>query len=471
MPKTIEVDVAIIGAGTAGLGALRQVKAAGKSFVLIERGELGTMCARVGCIPSKAVLHASELIHTAAALDDAMPAARRAELASRLWQQAREVRDRSADAMAKETLELAAEGFIPGDARLVSANEIQVGAQLVRARAIVIATGSTPVLPDEYKTLGDGVLTTDSLFDLNTLPSSIGLVGLGAIGLEMGVALSRLGVRVTGADKSSIVGGIRDPLIASTARRSLGRELTIWLDAPVHVKRHGNGKFELLSGENEERRAEVESVLVALGRRSTLAELHLHNAGIDVDENGKVEFDAQTMRIGDSNFYLAGDVDNERPLKHEAADEGSIAGWNAARHHTNDRWKRRVPLSIAFTNPDIGAIGCPFDKLPAGTLVAESKADSNARSSIAQQPDNVVRLYAEPETGKLLGAAVFSGSGEHLAHLLALAIQRGETAESLLQMPFYHPTVEELLQTALRDAVSKTGGSKQGLELELFRPD
>jgi dihydrolipoamide dehydrogenase len=108
---------------------------------------------------------------------------------------------------------------------------------------------------------------------------------------------------------------------------------------------------------------DVECVLVAFGRRSTHAALGLRSAGIEPDQHGILQLDPQTMRIGDSNFYVAGDVNNTRPLQHEAADEGSIAGWNAATHGTNDSWKRRVPLLIAFVNPDIASIGCPFDKL------------------------------------------------------------------------------------------------------------
>lgn len=455
MASVTEIDVAILGAGTAGLGALREVKAAGKSFVLVERGELGTMCARVGCIPSKAVLHASELARVAFDGDSGLSAAQLADGANSLWRHARATRDESAEGMAKETLELAGDGLIRGDARVTGPNEIQVGDRVIRARAIVIATGSAPTVPQAWKALGDGILTTDTLFDLECLPSSIGLIGLGAIGLEMGVALSRLGVCVTGADQSNVVGGIKDPLIAQTAAQHVEREMTMWLDEPVDIKRCETGGFELRSGDAAQRHANVDYVLVALGRRSTLGSLGLQNAGIALDEHDNVSFDPQTMRIGESNFYLAGDVDNSRPLQHEASDEGCIAGWNAARHGSNDRWRRRVPLSIAFTNPDIAAIGCPFDKLPAGTLVAEGTANGNARSKIADQSDNVVRLYVEPGSGKLIGASLFAGAGEHLAHLLAWAVQRGETVGELLQLPFYHPTVEEIIQTALRDAASK----------------
>jgi dihydrolipoamide dehydrogenase len=461
MTHITEVDVAIIGAGTAGLNALRQVKDAGKSFVLIERGELGTMCARTGCIPSKAVLHASEVMgywveaEAEGEANAGTPSRRVTDKANRLWRLARATRDRSAEGMAKETLELAGDKLIRGAAHVINANDIQVGDRVIRARATVIATGSAPFVPDQWKALGTEILTTDSLFDLDTLPSTMGLIGLGAIGLEMGVALSRLGVHVTAADQADVVGGIGDPLIAQVARQHVEREMTMWLGEPVDLERNAAGGFAMVSGGPTQRRAEVERVLVALGRRSSLPQLDLQNAGVEVDEHGNVPFDPQTMRIGESNFYLAGDVANARPLQHEAADEGSIAGWNAARHESNDSFRRRVPLSIAFTNPDFAATGCAFDKLPAGTLIAEGCAHGNARSGITDQNDNVVRLYVEPDSGRLLGAALFSGAGEHLAHLLAWAVQRGETVEELLRLPFYHPTVEEMLQTALHDAAAK----------------
>lgn len=236
MRDITEIDVTILGAGTAALGALRQVKDAGKSFALIERGELGTMCARVGCIPSKAVLHAGELMSLAAEGDDGVPAPQIIEKANRLWHLARATRDESVTSMAKETLELAGDGLIRGDACVAGPTEIQVGDRIIRARAIVIATGSAPSVPAEWRAFGDGVLTTDSLFDLPSLPSSIGVIGLGAIGLEMGVALGRLGVRVTGADQSSVVGGIKDPLIAQVALQHFEREMTIWLVDPRELQ-------------------------------------------------------------------------------------------------------------------------------------------------------------------------------------------------------------------------------------------
>lgn len=454
MPELTEVDVAILGAGTAGLNALRQVKNAGKSFVLIERGDLGTMCARTGCIPSKAVLHASDQMNRSAAEATSLQAAN-GFAANQLWNDARKTRRESVAGEAEETLKLAEDRLIRGDARIVGPNDIRVGERMIKARAVVLATGSVPTVPAAWKALGERVLTTESLFDLKELPATMGVIGLGAIGLEMGVALSRLGVRVVGADQASTIGGIVDPYVEAIARQHFEQEMTMWLDAAVDMIRTPSGSFQLQTKHADRKSAEVEYVLVALGRRSTLSTLGLQHAGIVVDDEGNVEFDSQTMRIGTLNFYLAGDVSGSRPLQHEAADEGAIAGWNAARHGTGGSWRRRVPLSIAFTNPDFASIGCPFDKLPHDTLVVEGTSDGNARSKIAGAADNVVRLYVDPADGHLIGATVFALAGEHLAHLLAWAVQRRETVESMLQLPFYHPTVEEIIQTALRAAAKK----------------
>lgn len=329
--------------------------------------------------------------------------------------------------------------------------------------AIVIATGSVPTVPDDWKALGEGVLTTDSLFDLKQLPVSIGVIGLGAIGLEMGIALSRLGVRVVGVEQEMSLSGMTDPYVEAIVRRHFEHDMTMWLGAAVDISRNPSGSFKLRSKDDGKKSTDVDCILVALGRRPTLSTLGLDSARIVVDDD-KVDVDPQTMRIGTSNFYLAGDVSGMRPLQHEAADEGAIAGWNAARCEAPRSWPRRLPLSIAFTNPDFTSIGCPFDELPGDAVIVEGTSDGNARSKIARAHDAVVRLYVSPADGRLLGATVFARGGEHLAHLIAWAVQRGEKVEDMRRMPFYHPAVEEIVQTALRAAAKKLSGH-QGLDL------
>ena len=453
----IYTDVAIIGAGTAGLNALKEVRRAGKSFVLIDQGPLGTTCARVGCMPSKAVLHAGALKQGSAFIGtDAGCATGAAPDA--LWQAARKMRDTLAKGAADRTNAAAGENLVMGRARFIAPDAVEVGGRRVVAKAFVVAAGSRPLVPAFLDVVSDRVLTTDTLFEMASLPRSIGILGLGAIGLEIGLALSRLGVRVVAGDIKSAPAGIADPEIGARAVSHFGggEGLTLWLGQRVAVKREPTG----ISISNGAQTGHVDWLLAALGRKPALEGLHLAAAGIPTDEHGMPAIDPATMRAGESAIYFAGDISGQRPLQHEAADEGMMAGWGAARHGDAEAFQRRVPLSIVFSDPDIAAVGTPFDQLDLeNTIIGSASGQGNGRSRIIHAEDNLVRIYADRATGRLLGAGVFAVGGEHIAHLLAWAIQRGETAAELLEMPFYHPTVEEMVQTGLADIVRQQGSS------------
>ena len=152
-------------------------------------------------------------------------------------------------------------------------------------------------------------------------------------------------------------------------------------------------------------------------------------------------------------IFVAGDVGNVVPLLHEAADEGRISGHNAARAALGksvDQMARRAPLQVVFTDPQIGIVGGGFTALPPGAFVTgEASFEDQGRARILLRNKGLVRVYAETATGRFLGAEMFAPDGEHLAHLLAWALQTGQTVDEMLAMPYYHPVVEEALRTAL----------------------
>ncbi|MGB9193356.1 MAG: FAD-dependent oxidoreductase, partial [Azonexus sp.] len=374
---------------------------------------------------------------------------------AQVWAALRQQRDQFAGRPAKAARSLAGEFLLEGPAsfREPGVLEVQLGddVQIVRAGAVVIATGSRPVLPKWLATVAERTVTTDQLFELPALPKRVGVLGLGAIGLEMGLALSRLGVEVIGADVANTVAGIVDPAIGERAIARFGREITLWLGSEVSVSASGE-EVLMRSGD---RVAKVDLLLAALGRRPNVDSLNLAAAGIAVDARGMPEFDPATMQIGDFPVFIAGDANGDRPLMHEAADEGAIAGYNAARAEIT-RFRRKVAIGIAFSDPDVVSVGARLDQLdPQAIAVGSAGGDSNGRAKILGSEESLLRLYADARDGKLLGAAMVATGGEHLAHLLAWAIQRGETAQSLLQLPFYHPVVEEMLQTALKEIAQK----------------
>lgn len=457
MNHVIQTDVVIIGAGSAGLYALREVRRAGRDFLLIDRGPLGTTCARVGCMPSKVALHAgAEWARRVAFPEmgisgmDGLSIDRDAA-----WAKLRKQRDFFASNGALKARSAAGDKLVKGSARFIEPNLIEVetaGGELqIRAQSVVIATGSRPVLPGWLESVRDRTLTTDELFELGTLPGSVGILGLGAIGLEMGLALSRLGIRVVGVDLAVNVGGIVDPVIGERATSRFGQEMTLWLGIETKVERSEAGV--MLRGPGRE--TEVDCLLAALGRRPNIDMLDLAAAGFPLDERGLPLFNRQTMQIGDLPVYIAGDANADVPLMHEAADEGAIAGYNAARAAPT-AFRRKIPLGIAFSNPDVVTVGARFDALPKqGVIVGSATGEQNGRARILGATDALLRIYADSVTGKVLGAAMLATGGEHLAHLLAWAIQRGETAEALLELPFYHPVLEEMLQTALQALVTQ----------------
>jgi len=241
MSKQISVDVAIIGAGTAGLYALREVRRAKKSFVLIDTGPLGTTCARVGCMPSKVALHIADFWHSRQEFPRyGISGAQHLRLDSAVaWQALREQRDIFSGGAVASAKRAAGEQLIMGRARFLTPTLLEVehadGTQQIQAKAVIIATGSRPVMPDFLQPFAEHCITTDDFFEMEVLPKSIGVLGLGAIGLEMGLALARLGVAVYGADMATSVGGISDPEVSQHALDEFSKEMQLYLGAPAEL--------------------------------------------------------------------------------------------------------------------------------------------------------------------------------------------------------------------------------------------
>lgn len=441
------VDVAIVGAGTAGLAALREVRDRTEDFVLINAGPYGTTCARVGCMPSKALIAAANAFHARKKLDEfgvRGAGELRADIPAVL-QRVRALRDGFVSGVLRSTEDLS-DRNIPGHARLEGPNRLIVGERVIEAARIILAPGSSPVVPQPWRALGNRILTSDSLFEQEDLPARMGVIGLGPLGVEIAQALARLGIEVHGFDAASRIAGISDDKVADAARAEIDREFPLHLGVQVDLEDAGDGVAIRWAGES----VTVDKVLVAVGRRPNLVGLGLETLGVPLDENGMPEIDLSTMRIGDTPVLLAGDADGHLPLLHESADDGHIAGLNATSSEPI-RLSRRTPLSVVFCDPEVASVGQKLEDLdPESTLVGEMDFAGQGRARIMQENRGLLRLYAARTDGRLLGAEMAVPAAEHLAHLLALAIGQGLTVNDLLRMPFYHPTLEEGLRTALR---------------------
>ncbi|RTZ79041.1 MAG: dihydrolipoyl dehydrogenase [Gammaproteobacteria bacterium] len=411
-----EVDVAIIGSGTAGLNAMGRVRRSKKSFVLINGGEAGTTCARVGCMPSKVIIQVAEDFHRRT-LYPRMGIEGGEQLSVNIpevMEHVRELRDTFVDrVLSNSTDHLSEEEFIEQYARFLEPTllELEDGTR-IRAGRVVIATGSTPVVPEAWKAFGDRVVTTDDFFEL-----------------------------------AERIGGASDPKVVEAALDVIGKEFPLHLGHPVEISEEEDGRLRVTAGEQS---VVVDKVLASMGRRPNIDRLDIENLGIERDERGLLPYNPNTMQVADLPIFLAGDVDGTRPILHEAGDEGKIAGYNAAHYPDIRAFKRKVRLSITFCDPNIVSVGMRYEELdPESTAIGEMKIAPVGRALIMGRNRGTIRVYADKGSGRLLGAEMCTPRGENLGHLLAWCLRHEVTVGHLIQMPFYHPVMEEALQAAL----------------------
>jgi dihydrolipoamide dehydrogenase len=462
--KTLRTEVAVIGAGTAGMTGYRAAKTGGKQTLLIESNVYGTTCARVGCMPSKLLISAADaahMLHTAAGFGVHAGEVRIDGKA--VMARVRSERDRFVGFVVESVDGYPTEDKLHGHARFLSPTQLQIDDHtLVEAERFVIATGSTPIVPDEWRAAGPRVINSDAVFDWDDLPQSVAVAGTGVIGLELGQALHRLGVRVTIFGRGTSVAQLSDPAVLDVARSAMQDELDVRFKTRiVEVAPQDDGLSITSEDANGDQQTEhFEYLLSAIGRRPNVHQLGLENTGLQRDHHGIPLYNSQTMQCKEhdgtgSAIFIAGDANNERPQLPEAADHGRIAGDNAARYPDVQPGLRRTPLAISFTEPQIATMGSSYGELcvtHAGRFaVGQVSFHNQGRSRVMLQNKGLLRVYAEYQSGRFLGAEMIGPRAENIGHLLAWAVQAGLTVDAMLDMPFYHPVVEEGVRTALRD--------------------
>ena len=464
--KQIQADVVVIGGGTAGMGAFRNARLHTDNVYLIESHVFGTTCARVGCMPSKLLIAAAEARHHALHtdpfgihLDKNSIVVNGEEVMNRVKSE----RDRFVGFVVEDIEAWPADKRIIGEAKFIDEHTIQIDDHTqIQADRIVIATGSRPVILPQWQALGDKVIINDDVFSWDTLPQSVAVFGPGVIGLELGQALSRLGVEVKIFGVGGMLGGISDPVVLAEAKAVFSEELDLHLDAQTEVKLNADGKVEVQWTENGESGVyTADYLLAAVGRRPNVDRLGLENLTIQLDARGVPVAHPFTMQTSIPHIFIAGDASNQLPLLHEASDQGKIAGENAGTYPVIHKGLRRSPIGVVFTNPQIASIGLRYAQVVQRyknmdcVAIGEVSFRNQGRSRVMLVNKGHMRVYAEQGTGLFIGAEIVGPAAEHLAHLLAWAHQQKMTIPQMLDMPFYHPVIEEGLRTALRDVNAK----------------
>ena len=472
------VDVAVVGAGTAGLAAYGAARAAGATAMLVEGDAYGTTCARVGCMPSKLLIAAADAAH---AVKMAAGFGVRHEGVVRIDGRAvmarvRRERDRFVDLVVRDVERIPETDRLRGRAGFVDNHTLEIGGHTrVVARAVVIATGSRPARADSFDGLGDRLIVSDDVFDWQDLPKSVAVIGTGIIGLELGQALQRLGVHVAVLGRRGRVGPISDPEVLACSISAFREEFALEPDSRIAGMRRDGDRIAIqrTAPDGAGQVDTFDYVLAATGRIPNVQGLGLEKTSVKLDARGVPAYDpvtAQTVNADGSggkggSIFIAGDAGNFIPLLHEAADEGRIAGKNAARVALGKpvtAGLRRAPISVVFTDPQIGIVGAGFRSLLPGTFsTGQVNFADQGRARIMLRNKGLLRVYAETATGRFLGAEMLAPAGEHLAHLLAWALQNRMTIGEMLEMPYYHPVLEEGLRTALHDVNAKLRAARR----------
>ncbi len=466
----MHTDIVIIGTGTAGMAAYRQAKAHTDKVLLLEQAEYGTTCARVGCMPSKLLIAAAQRAHQAHT-SAAFGVVNQTHIdGQKVMQRIQAERNRfvgfvqQSVANFDEADKLIGTGVFSGENQL-ALYQGQEKIQDIHFKAAIIATGSRAVYPDFFKQAQDRLVINDDIFNWQDLPQSVAVFGLGVIGLELGQALSQLGVKVFMFGVGGGFGPFSDEHIKAQAHKLFASEFAhLDADAKVtHIQRSAQGVKIEYQQAGQSQQIEVDYLLAATGRKPNIDGIGLENLNIELDERAVPVANHRTLRLGKSAVFIAGDASNQLPLLHEAADQGRIAGDNAGRlinHKPLKAGLRHVPMGIVFTHPQLVTVGKSYQQLmlrcDSGCIaIGEVSFADQGRARVMGQNQGLLRLYAEQGTGLLLGAEMLAPAGEHLAHLLAWALQMQMSVAQMLEMPFYHPAIEEGLRTALRDALEQ----------------
>jgi dihydrolipoamide dehydrogenase len=446
--ENVDYDVAVIGGGSGGYAAARSTAAAGLKTVVIEGAEqLGGLCILRGCMPTKALLYAAEVMHLASHpeswgiraevnFDFAKVMARKDALV-------KEFADHRAQQLTGGKFEL-----IRGMARFIGAHtvELSTGRKLA-ARNFVIATGSR-MAPSPLPQLNEvGFLTSDTALDLAKLPRSLIVLGGGAVALEFAQFFARFGVKVSLIQRSPHVLHEMDSDASAVIEDVFRREgITVYTGTKLtDARRLGNLKEVFFQHEGEPKRALAEEIFFALGRIPNIASLALDKVGVQV-EFGRIVTNHQ-MQTTLPHIYAVGDCTGLHEIVHIAIQQGETAAHNIVHAGNAKLMDYRLLTEVIFTDPQIASVGFTEKRAHVRNvpyLTAKYPFNDHGKSLIMEAKDGFVKLLAEPQTGEIIGGTCVGPVGGELIHEIIAAMHKRMTVHELAAMPHYHPTLAEI---------------------------
>lgn len=447
-----QVDVVVVGMGVGGEAVAGRLAEAGLSVVGIENRLVGGECPYWGCVPTKMMIRAANLLAEARRIDGMAGHAEVtpdwAPVAARIREEAT---DDWNDQVAVDRFTSKGGTFIRSRGRLAGQNLVEVDGESIQARrGVVLATGTVPVVPPIDGLERTPFWTNRDAVEAKTLPTTLLILGGGAIGLEVAQAYARFGVEVTVVEASDRVLPAEEPEASALVEKALAADgITIRTGSRASAVRHDGEQFTVTIGDGGELTAE--KFLVAVGRRAELGDLGLESVGLDPAARA-VKVD-EHMRAGDG-LWAVGDVTGHGAFTHVAMYQSAIAARDILGEAGPPADYRALPR-VTFTDPEVGAVGkTEADARAKGvqTEVGIAQVPSSARGWIHKTGnEGFIKLVADTEHGVLVGATSAGPLGGEVLSALAVAVHARVPVGALRHMIYAYPTFHRGIEDALRE--------------------
>ncbi len=453
--KTINADVVVLGAGVGGYTSAFYAADRGRQVLLVEQeSTLGGVCLQRGCIPSKALLHATKMAEEAEhsgfrGIEFSKPTVDVNKL--RTWKEsviAKMTGGLKQIAKIRGVTVMTGRGYFE-DAKTLRV-ETSEGQQLVTFNHMIIAAGSRPALPKAFDLGNPRIMTSTEALELPDIPETLLVVGGGYIGMELGTVYAGLGSKVTLVEAMpGLLGDMDADLLRPVLQKAQKSFKELRFGVKV-TKMSTAGKKIKVNMEVDGKKLEelYDRVLVSVGRTPLTSNLGIENAGIEKDEKGFIRVN-EHQQTAVANIYAVGDIVGGLMLAHKASKEARIAVENITGEHT--AFKNIIIPAVVFTDPEVAWAGITENEAKKQNIphkVARFPWGASGRAVSFDRPDGLTKLIIDPDTERVLGVAVCgAGAGELIAEGV-LAIETGLTARDLAECVHPHPTLSETIMEA-----------------------
>ena len=447
-------DVIVIGSGPGGyVAAIRCAQLGLKTACVEGRETLGGTCLNVGCIPSKALLHATHMLHEAEHNFDEMGLKGKAPSVD--WKQMLTYKDKTIETNTKGIEFLFKKNkidWLKGWGSVPEAGKVKVGDEVHEAKNIIIASGSEPAALPGVEVDEKTVVTSTGALELGKIPKKMVVIGAGVIGLELGSVYARLGTEITVVEFLDAITPGMDPEVQKTFQRMLKKQgINFVMGAAVQKTEVAKGKATVsykLRKDDSEHEIEADTVLVATGRKPVIKGMGLDDLGIKMTERGQIAVN-EHWETSVKGVYAIGDVIEGPMLAHKAEDEGMAAAEVIAGKHGHVNYG--VIPGVIYTHPEVASVGeteATLKEAGRAYQVGKFSFMGNARAKAVFAGDGFVKLIADKETDRILGCHIIGPGAGDLIHEVCVAMEFGASAQDLAMTCHAHPTYSEAVREA-----------------------